>query len=639
VNLFSGKILKVDLSTGEISVDRPDADFYRRYWAGASQSFYYMLNGMKPGVDPLGPENMLCISLGVSGIPASGFCRVGIQTKSPVTGGVADTLAGGFFGPELRKAGWDGIIITGKAEKPTYLWISDDKVELRDATHLWGKVTGDAEAVIREELEEPRARVLIIGPAGENLVRYACVVNERKHVNGRSGTGAVMGSKNLKAVVVRGTGDIPLADKRTVSEIAKYFVTHSKEVADNLSLQVYGTAALVNGANEAGLLPVNNFRTRYLEGVDETISGEVMLETIGQKHEACWACANRCKSVVSTGEPYNVDPRYGGPEYETLGALGSNCGILDLAAICKANELCNKYTMDTISCGMTISWAMECFEKGLLTTEDTGGIDLSFGNAEAMVQMVDDIAHRRGLGDLLAEGCARAAAKIGKGSEAFANHVKGQELPMHDPRGKGMLAISYATSDTGADHTRMEHDTHFTPEAPALFKELARPIALFEDMEPSILDARKTALHAQFAPFYVAADSLCMCVFVYAPMGIYTLTQVTQVLSAATGWEVSLLEISNLGQRRDAMARIFNARQGLTSKDDKLPPRLFEPIGPGPNEGRFVEKENFEKMKHLYYEMRNWDKETGVPGYGKLYELGLGWLAEQQEQVGQAQRS
>jgi len=636
MNLFSGRVLRVNLSTRDTTVDEPDLDFYRRYWAGAAQGFYYMLNEMEPGVDALGPENMLCISPGISGIPASGFCRVSIQAKSPLTGGAADTLAGGFFGPELRMAGWDGIIITGKADRPTYLWISDDKVELRDATHLWGKATGDAEATIREELGEPKARVLIIGPAGENLVRYACVVNERKHVNGRGGTGAVMGSKNLKAVVVRGTKSIPLADRETIRGIAQYFVKHSKDNPDNAIHQVYGTAGYVNGSNEAGLLPVNNFRTRYMEGVDETISGEVMLETIGQKHKACWACANRCKSVVSTGEPYNVDPAYGGPEYETLGALGSNCGILNLAAIAKANELCNKYTMDTISCGMTISWAMECFEKGLISLEDTGGIDLRFGNAEAMVQMVDDIAHRRGFGDLLAEGCARAAAKLGKGSEAFAMHVKGQELPMHDPRGKGMLGLSYATSDLGADHTRMEHDSDFDAAAPPSFRENARPLAIVDVMETAGLNVRKVAVHAQLAPLYAGCDSLGICVFVFAPVRTFKLTQVVQLLAAATGWEVSLAEIWNLGQRRDAMARCFNARQGITAKDDVLPPRLTEPVGPGPNEGKVVDMANLEEMKHLYYEMRNWDRETGVPGYAKLYELDLGWLAEGQEELKRA---
>jgi aldehyde:ferredoxin oxidoreductase len=633
VDLFAGKILRVDLSTGEIGIDRPDIDFYRRHWAGAAQGFYYMLNELKPGVDPLGPENMLCISPGISGIPASGFCRVSIQAASPLTGGAADTLAGGFFGPELRMAGWDGIIITGRAPRPTYLWISDDKVELRDATHLWGKVTGEAEETIREELEEPRARVLIIGPAGENLVRYACVVNERKHVNGRGGTGAVMGSKNLKAVVVRGTNEIPLADRETIRGLAQYFVKNSKTNPDNAIHQAYGTAGYVNGANEAGLLPVNNFRTRYLEGVDETISGEVMTETIGQKHKACWACANRCKSVVSTGEPYNVDPHYGGPEYETLGALGSNCGILDLAAICKANELCNKYTMDTISTGVTISWAMECFEKGLISLEDTGGIDLQFGNAEAMLQMVEAIALRQGFGDLLAEGCARAAAKLGKGSEAFAIHVKGQEFPMHDPRGKGMLGLSYAASDLGADHTRMEHDSDFDAAAPPSFRENARPLAIVDTMITPVLDVKKVAAHAQLAPLYAGCDSLGICVFVFAPVRTFKLSQVVHLLSAATGWEVSLAEIWNLGQRRDAMARVFNARQGITSEADILPPRMFEPIGPGPNEGHRVDPENLKKMVHLYYEMRNWDKETGVPGYAKLYELDLGWLAEQQEQL------
>ena len=628
MNLFHGKILHINLSERTTTVESPDQHFYRNFWGGASQGLYFLLNKMKAGIDAFDPENLLCISPGISGVPASGFCRFSVQTKSPLMGGLVDSQAGGFFGPELHAAGWDGLTISGRASTPVYLYIADDEVEIRDASHLWGQSTGDAETAIRTETNEANTRVCVIGPGGENRVRFACLVNERKHINGRGGAGAVMGSKNLKAIAVNGTKGVSLHDQEAILDHAKWFTKNSRENPDNANHQLFGTSVYVNACNEAGILPTHNFQTGYLENADATISGEIMLETMGQKHKGCWKCTNRCKSVVETGAPRHVDPNYGGPEYETLASLGSNLGITDLEAISKGNELCNRYSLDTISTGVSIAWAMECFEKGIITTADTDGLELEFGNAEAMLQTISDIAYRRGFGNVLAEGVARASKKLGRGSEEYAMHSKGVELPMHDPRGKGMLAISFGCSDTGADHTRTEHDTDFDFEAPEIFMKQAETLGILERMDAAVLNEKKIAMYGKLWPLFSAADALGLCFFVHGPVRTFPLNRITQILSAATGWEVSLAEIMRLGERRMAMARCFNARQGITAKDDTLPKRLFEPLKSGPAKGNALDKDVFEKMKRFYYEMSNWDPETGIPNRSKLFQLDLDWLAD-----------
>lgn len=633
MNLFQGKILHINLTDRTTSVEFPDSNFYRNYWGGASQGLYYMLTRIKKKLDAFDPDNIICFSPGISGIPASGFCRYTVQTISPLSNGVVDSQAGGFFGPELHKAGWDGLTITGKADTPVYIWMADDKVEIRDATHLWGKTTGDTEEIIRQETNESSARVSVIGPAGENRVRYACIVNERKHINGRGGSGAVMGSKNLKAIAVKGTKTIELYDQETVLALAKWFTKNSGNNPDNANHQMFGTSVYTNMCNEGGILPTKNFKTGYMENVDSNISGEVMTEKYGQKHKGCSKCTNRCKSVVKTGAPYHVNPKYGGPEYETIAGFGSNCGVTDLEAILKGNEICNSHSMDTISIGNTIAWAMECFEKGIITTEDTGGIKLEFGNAEAMLQMVSDIAYRKGFGDVLAEGVARAAQIVGKESESFAMHVKGVEVPMHDPRGKAMIAIAFSTSDTGADHTRSEHDTDFDDYAPEIFMKQAETLGILERLDSPLFNEEKMGMYGKQWPLFSAADAMGLCFFVHAPVRTFTLTQITQILSAATGWEVSLVEIMRLGERRMSMARCFNAQQGITAKDDNLPSRFFQAIESGPAKGLKIDKENFEQMKRMYYEMSGFDPITGIPTRANLFKLDLGWLADSVDKI------
>jgi len=622
---YWGKMLRVDLTRNEISVEEHDEVFYRTYIGGACLGAYYLLRELNPGVDALSPENIIVFAPSVvTGTPVSGFSRHAVIAKSPLTGTINDSQAGGFWGPELKFAGFDAVVVKGKAEKPVYLWIHDGEAEIRDASHLWGKTTGEAQELIREDLGDKRTRAVLIGQGGENLVRYANILNDLKHANGRGGLGAVMGSKNLKAIAVRGHNRINIKDQETVRRLGKQFADTFMDNPANRAINLLGTAEGLKVANDDGQLPTRNFQTGYFEEA-EAISGETLGSTFVVDTEACWACSVKCKRVVSIDEPYSVDPAYGGPEYETLASLGANCGISDLAAICKGNELCGKYGLDSISTAVSISFAMECYEKGILTQEDTGGIDLRFGNADAMLKMIEAIAMRQGLGDILAEGSMRAAERIGKGSSRFAMHTKGREFPMHEPRAKGMLGIAYAGSPIGADHVVVEHDIDFNFTAPQLYIDQAKSLGLLERLSTESVDSRKVRMFYYLQHHFSFMDTLCVCAFCFAPVRTFTMADLVDIVSAVTGWETSLWEIMKLGERRMNMFRAFNVREGLLAADDWLPDRMFEPIRSGPRKGHKVSAEDFGRALQLYYEMMNWD-EDGIPRGAKLIELDLGWL-------------
>ena len=622
---YWGKILRVDLSRGEISTDEHDENWYRTYMGGACIGAYYLLKELAPGTDAFDPDNIIVFAPSiVTGTPAPGFSRHAVISKSPLTGRLSDSQAGGFWGPELKFTGFDAIVVKGRSEKPVYLWIHDGKAEIRDAAHLWGKETGETQSVIREELQDPKIKVLLIGPGGENLVRFANILNNLNDANGRGGLGAVMGSKNLKAIAVRGHQSINIADKETVGKLRKFFADNLMDNPSNRGLRVFGTAEYVNVANNDGMLPTRNFQTGYFEQADD-LSGETMRETVLTKNEACWACAVRCKRVVEIDDRYTVNPEFGGPEFETLAALGPNCGISDLQAICKGNELCNRYGLDTISTGVSIAFAMECYEKGILTSEDTDGFELRFGSAEAMVGMIERIARREGLGDILAEGVMRAADRIGKGAEKYAMHTKGLELPMHEPRAKGMLGMSYAVSPIGADHVVVEHDTDFDFRAPEIYIDQMKSLALLERLPEASVDSRKVRMFYYLQLHFSFMDTLCLCVLCFAPVRTFTMAQMVEMISAVTGWETSLWEIMKLGERRINMFRAFNIREGFRAADDVIPERMFEPLESGPRAGHRVSEGDLARALRLYYEMMNWDQE-GIPREGKLIELSVSWV-------------
>jgi len=613
---YAGKILRVNLSDRSISVESPGENFYRKYFGGTGFIAYYLLKELPAGIDPLGPENKLIFALGpMTGHPLAGSGRNSVGAKSPLTGAIGFSEAGGFWGAELRHAGFDAIIIEGKSEKPCYIYIKDGQAEIRDGSSIWGKTTGEVEDILRQETGEPRLRVAQCGIAGENKVRYACILNDVSHAYGRAGMGAVMGSKNLRAIAVRGTLDIPVADKQTLLELAKSMVTDRK--ASWEGFKDTGTAGGVVSLHNQSALPTRNFQFGQFEG-HERISGQTIRDTVLVDRDNCYACPVHCKRVVQTGEPYNVNPRYGGPEYETVGSLGSSCGIDDLPAVCKGNELCNAYGLDTISAGVSIAFAMECYEKGILTKEELDGIDARFGNAAAMLALLETIARREGIGDLLAEGTLKAARKIGRGSEEFAMQVKGQEIPMHEPRLKMGLGVGYALSPTGADHCHNIHDTSYVKGSQS-----ARSYGILEPLPADDLGPQKVRLMAYMLSRRQFGNCVGICDFVS-----WNDDDMVAMVRAATGWNCSLWEMVKVGERAMTLARFFNIREGFTDKDDVLPKRFYEPFTTGPLAGVAPTPEQVEKAKRDYYEMMGWDRQTGVPGLAKAQELDIEWARE-----------
>ncbi len=625
---YNGKILHVDLTEGKLTIEEPDEKFYRRYMGGSALALYYILKGMPAGADPLGPENVLVFALSViTGAAVSGQSRLTIAAKSPKSGAIGDSQSGGYFPAEMKAAGFDAIVVKGRSPKPVYLWIKDGKPELRDASHLWGKETGEVEDALREELGTKKFHMVQIGPAGEKMSLLANVMSDTSRANGRTGMGAVMGSKNLKAVVVSGRKKPPAADPKKLTELARWGAENFED-SDVYGMGIFGTAEIIPGKNKRGGLPSFNYSSGYFEGA-EKISGQTMAETILKKRETCYACVIRCKRVVEVkGDRFTVDPRFGGPEYETLATFGSYCGIDDLEAVAKANEICARYGLDTISTGATIAWAMDAYEHGILTKEETDGLDLRFGNADAMLALLEKIARREGFGAMLADGSARAAERLGKGQELVVA-VKKQELPAHMPQVRRSLGLIYAVNPFGADHQSSEHDPSY--EDPGWYKFYAERMAqldLLDPQPPQSLGTGKVRYALYTEIFYSFMDSINVCQFVYGPAWhLYSPEQLAEVIRAVTGWDVTLYEMMKVGERRLNMMRAFNAREGFTREDDKLPPKLFRPLKGGKTEGWKVTEEEIERAKDVYYAMAGWD-ENGVPTRAKLEELSLGWVAD-----------
>ena len=619
---YNGKIARVNLQARTMKVENPDDAVYKQYLGGRGLGAYYLFRELTPKIDPLGHENIIIVAPSViTGIPIAGMSRCSIVSKSPLTGTYGETEAGGFFGAELKAAGFDALIIEGRSEKPVYLFVHDGEIDFNDASTMWGKTTKDAQTEIREQVKDRHARIDLIGPAGENLVRYACVLNELKFAHGRGGLGAVMGSKKLKAIAARGTKKPELEDPEAIQQIARWMASHWKEFPGALTRSSLGTADAVLPLNALGILPTRNFQGGFFEQAS-AVSGQKMAETILTRTDGCYACQIRCKREVTATEPYETEPEYGGPEYETIVAFGPLCDVGDLGAVSKANELCNSYGLDTISTGSSIAFAIECYENGLLTKTDTDGLELNWGNADAILQLIDMIAHRRGIGILLGEGVKRASEKIGKGSNRFALHTKGKELAMHDPRGKTGVGIGYAVSPSGADHMQAAHDPVFGK--PTKFMEMAGITATVDtrDLGP---DKVRAFLYAHL--WWGLLDCLGACKFVFIPhnAGVLDPQQLVDMVNASTGWQMSLWSLMKASERALNLARAFNVREGFTASDDTLPPRLFEEIQFGPSKGAKIDREQFQNALHQYYEMMGWDRITGAPTATKLLELGLGW--------------
>ncbi len=636
LNGYTGKILHVDLTAETITIETPSEEFYRTYVGGSALGLYYLLKHTPRGADPLGPQNTLTLALSAAtGFAISGQSRCTAVAKSPITGGAGDAQAGGFWPAELKFAGFDAIVLHGRAARPLYLWIHNGQAELRPAEHLWGRLTADTEVIIKQELGDDKIEIAEIGPAGEKLVRFAAIINMANRAFGRTGMGAVMGSKNLKAIAVRGTQRPTAGDPEKIRFYGKHGSDQMKVDVGMADFGKYGTAATVMSNNSVGGLPTRNWSAGYFEHA-EPIDGVTLYDTILKERDTCYACAVRCKRVVeSEYKGQQIKPVYGGAEYENLATLGSYCGVGDLGAVSLANQLCNAYGVDAIAAGATIAFAMDCFERGIISEDDTG-MPLRFGDGDALLAMLEQMLNRAGFGDVLAEGSARAAQQIGRGAEERVNAVKGAELPAHMPHVKRSLGLIYAVNPFGADHQSSEHDPGYMPQSDARSLDRLAAIGLTNPQKPKVLNEAKIefAITTQYS--YSAADTLDLCQFVYGPSWqLFDVADMAAVHQAATGWPTSIADVQQIGRRRLNMLRAFNAREGLTREHDTLPKRLFkEPLKGGKSDGIVLDQAELDAALDQYYAMAGWDVGTGVPTRATLESLDLGWIADQLDQAG-----
>ncbi len=623
-----GKILHIDLKDGNIHVEQPDEAFYRLLIGGRAVVSYLLLRDLPPETDPLSPDNLLIFAPGIlqgSNLPGSG--RHGLGGKSPLTGALGSSEVGGFWGHEFKRAGFDALVIHGRAESPVYLWINDGEAEIRPADHLWGKKTAPVQAALREELDDERARVAQIGPAGENQVLYANVIHDVNRAAGRNGMGALMGSKNLKAVAVRGTLDLPIADRDQVTQVARWLGQNYKDRMGWATAGIgRGTQDTLASLGEIGGLPTRNFSKPVFEN-REKLSGKRNYEMFLKERDTCQACPVRCKQVFehkANGASYELDPAYGGAEYEAMAAFGSCCGVDDNLAVLKANELANAYGLDAISTGVAIAFVMECFEAGILTSEDTGGLNYGWGKADLLVRSVEMIAHREGFGDVMADGVARMSECFGPETACFALTVKGQELPMHEPRLKHGLGIGYAIAPVGADHMMNAHDTDYTREGPNLDRVNSAMEEQIGPLPPDELSEEKMRLFCHEVNWRHFQDCALNCHFY-----CYDYHHLAEALSGVTGLDYGIRDVLDVGARAQTLARLFNMREGLTAEDDVLPKRVMEAFEEGPLVGIEITEDAFNRAKHRFYALMGWDPDSGEPTEACLRELGLDKVLEQ----------
>jgi aldehyde:ferredoxin oxidoreductase len=595
-----GTILRVNLTTGSVSREPLDPALAKDYIGARGLGTKVLCDEVDPRVDPLAPENKLIFVPGpLTGTYAPSGGRYEVVTKGALTGAVAAASSGGTWGPALKYAGYDMVICEGKAAHPVYLWIKDGAAELREATHLWGKTVPDTTDAVRAETDED-AKVACIGPAGEHQVLFACIMNDLHRAAGRSGVGAVMGAKNLKAIAVVGSGAVTCADNdaftRTVMQVRQKIQAHP---VGGTGLRLYGTDVLVNILNQIGGHPTKNFQDGYFATADK-IGGESLSAKVLQRPKGCFACIISCGRVSKvTNKKYAGEGE--GPEYETAWGFGSDCGVDDLDAVTKANFYCNEYGLDTITMGATVACAMELYERGLITLKDTGGLALEFGNAEAMVEATRLTAQGEGFGQMLGLGSYRLAAAYGHPELSMT--VKKQEMPAYDPRAIQGIGLNYATANCGAAHVR---GYTISPEV------LGTPIKVNKDA----IDG-KPELVILFQNLTAALDASGACLFTTFGIGA---DELAEMLSAATGVEYSTAEFLQCGDRIWNLERLFNLKAGLTAKDDSLPTRLLkEPLKSGASKGSVS---RFPEMLPTYYKLRGWDA-AGVPTPEKLQALGL----------------
>jgi aldehyde:ferredoxin oxidoreductase len=584
---------------------------------GGAIGAYYLYTLSQPGIDPLSPENVITFTPGfLANLAVGAFNRLAITAKSPLTGAIIDSQAGGYWGPECKMAGFDSVVVQGQASHPVYIMIKDGQAMIKDASSLWGLETGTAEDEIKALEGDPRIQTCIIGPGGENKVRFANIANRLRHFAGRGGLGAVMGSKNLKAIAVHSSpSTMPELHNRgrTLALLKEINQSYAEDDFFNVVLTPHGTPWGVWHNQTQGKLPTRNFQEGVFEGADLIDHNVLANHAMSQPSENCFACRVRCKrSIAYKTEETCIEKRYGGAEYETLGNMGPLLGIDDIVMLEKANELCSRYTLDTISCGATIAWAIDSFQRNLITEEDTQGLKLQWNDPQVLLDLIQMIAQREGFGDILAEGSMRASRQFGSEAEALAVHNKGMEWPAVEPRVDLSQAIAYAVNPIGADHMTMAG-----PDCGPEFYEMETPPRQ-EGLSQGLV---RIYLEQQIGGSMI--DGFGICRFLVGATG---LSRTVEIIQTATGWKTDLQELLHAGERRLNLFRAYNAREGYTIDQDKMPPRAFKALRKGPQDGTRLDPDEHEKAIANYYRINNWDPDTGWPKQDKLKDLDLEWV-------------
>jgi aldehyde:ferredoxin oxidoreductase len=615
---YKGKILRVNLTDQTAREEKLPQEMAMDFVGGAGFGIKYLFDEVPADTDPLGPENKLIFAPGpFSGTNIPCASRMAVTGKSPLTGAVGMALTGGYFPVELKFAGYDALIVEGRADQPVYVWIRDGEVKFRTARKVWGMKTTDCQQIIKNELNDQNVRIACIGPAGENLCKTACIINELRAV-GRKGLGAVMGSKNLKAIAVRGSGEVAVADREKLKTARAAFAKAMKESPILYSqFSKHGTPMVVDHACAIGIFPGKNFSATGEFAPADKIGVEVQVtRDTGSEH--CYGCPVGCSQLklAKTGPYAGILAE--GPEYETFFSFGGETGVDNIDAIIAADRLADELGLDTISAGVAIGFAMELYEKGILTEKDTGGLKLSFGNHEAMITLLRMMAYREGIGDLLADGTKVAAKRIGQGAEKYAMHVKGLELPAYDVRGLKAHGLNYATSYTGADHNR----------GYAFQEVFGIPVPVAVDRLAVEGKGKLTKWNQDTRA--VTCDCATMCAFLLDMAVPAIATQNTaDLLEAVTGIRLTADQVYSVGERLNNLAKVFNTRAGFTRDDDTLPERLMtEPLKAGASKGNMISRDDLKKMLDEYYSERGWDVRSGTPTRKKLVELGLGYAAD-----------
>lgn len=619
LDCYAGKILFVDLTTWKIEEAYPPEEIYREFIGGTGLGARILYEHIKPKADPLGPDNMLGFVTGpLTATPIPGSGRFTVVTKSPVTGGWADSNSGGYLGPELKWAGYDGVFISGVSPKPAYLLVSNGEAELKDASHLWGKDTCETDDMIQKELGKPVARVACIGPAGEACSLMAGIVVEKGRIAARAGVGAVMGSKKLKAVVVRGNkGNITVSDQEKYKSVRASYIKKIKDSDFHKGLSAFGTGAGTSFLVSIGNCPVKNWTEFGTESMPTcTNLDSPNMEKYKLDSYGCQGCFLKCGAIVQVKDgPFATKGELHRPEYETLAALGTMCYNDNVEAVIRANEICNLYGIDTMSVGNAIAFAMECYEKGLIDKTDTDGIELTWGNPEALVILTEKIAKREGFGAVLADGSAFAAKRIGKGSEELAMHVGGHRIPYHDPRNLPARGTSYIADSQPACHS----DTNGTDLLERGEDIDSNPIMRSPKLEYYGDYDKKGQMYAVGAAYFQLFSSAGLCSLYNSLVPI----EVPDLISSVTGWDFDWDEGIKAGYRILTLRQSFNVREGLLPDNFKLPKRLNTPHTVGAGTGVKVD---FDVLKNNYFKAMGWDIQSGKPSQEKLAELGLASL-------------